>query len=185
MRRIVIIIVLVAVVGFAGYMLLRPKRPATRPRSATADTSGSSVSSRSASSRGRTAGRLKAKTKEDLKAEKAKRRKEERQRRRELKRQEREKRRRLKAAGRRRGRRSKRRRGGQFYVVSAIVSLGSESYALVDGRRVGIGDVVMGRRIVAILPDRLEVEAFGRMTTVRVGESLLPPSYYTERRRRG
>jgi hypothetical protein len=67
--------------------------------------------------------------------------------------------------------------------VKAIVSLGDESYALVDSRRVQVGDVIMGRRIVAVLPDRVEIEAFGKRSSVKVGESLLPPSFGTSSRR--
>lgn len=89
----------------------------------------------------------------------------------------------LRMARSRTSRKAKARRKGQFYVVKAIVSLGSESYALIDSRRVKEGDVIMGRRIVAILPDRLEIEAFGKRSSVKVGESLLPPTYSTKRRR--
>jgi len=189
MRRIVIIIALVAVVGIAGFILLRPKKSAsTRPRSGgDGDTTGTTTTTAAratGSSRGKSAGRLKAKSKEDLKAEKDLRRREEKKRKRELRRQERERKRRLKQARmRRKGSRARRGKKGQYYTVSAIVSLGSESYALVDGRRVGVGDVVMGRRITAIMPDRLEVEAFGKTSTVRVGESLLPSFYYDKRKR--
>ncbi|MEO0004622.1 MAG: hypothetical protein ABIK49_01280 [candidate division WOR-3 bacterium] len=68
--------------------------------------------------------------------------------------------------------------------MEAVVSLGSDSYALIDSRRVRVGDVVMGRKIVAIQPDRIEVEAFGRRNVVRVGESLLPSTYSIRERRR-
>jgi hypothetical protein len=86
----------------------------------------------------------------------------------------------LREARKRRGKRKGRK--GQFYVVKAIVSLGSESYALVDGRRVQVGDVVMGRRIAAILQDRIVIEAFGKQSSVRVGESLLPATYSPRKR---
>ena len=184
MRRIVLIIILVVVVGFAGYMLLRPRGSSQPKETSSADTTGSKRSRRRR--KGKTAGQIKPKTREEIKAERKRRRKEERQRKRELRRREREKRRRLRQARRGRGRRSRRRgRKGRYYVVKAIVSLGDESYALVDGRRVTVGDVVMGRRIVAIRPDRLEIEASGRRSTVRVGESLLPTYYSSKRRRRG
>jgi len=68
--------------------------------------------------------------------------------------------------------------------VKAVVSLGKESYALIDNRRVRVGDVVMGRKILAIQTDQIEVDAFGRRNIVRVGESLLPPTYSTRERRR-
>jgi hypothetical protein len=190
-RRGVLILILVGVVVFAGFMLLRPKNSA-RPSRAKAGTSSDSagtgtqktaaVTSRKPAKPGKTTGRLKARTKEERKVEMKRIREEERKRKRELKRQERERRRMLKQAGSRRGR--KRGRRGEYYVVKAIVSLGSDSYALIDGRRAKPGDVVMGRRIVAIEPDRIEIEAFGRRSTVRVGESLLPPTYSPPRGRR-
>lgn len=176
MRRIVIIIALVAVVGFAGFMLLRPRSGAKRAAKQAASDAVATAQT------GRKSGKLKARSKAEMAEEKKKRKAEERKRKRELRRQERERRRRLRAAGKRRGRRGRRKKG-QLYVVSAIVSLGNESYALIDGRRVGVGDVIMGRRIVSIQPDRLVVEAFGKTTTVRVGESVVPFAY-SERRRR-
>jgi hypothetical protein len=169
-------------------MLLRPKGAAKKGKSArkteqdsagTTTTTGGKRTAQAGSKRGRskgkTAGTLKSMTKEERRAEVKRRRAEEKQRRRELKRQERERRRMLR--GSRRSRKGTRSRKGQFYVVKAIVSLGSESYALIDGRRAQVGDVVMGRKVVAIEPDRIEVESFGRRTTVRVGESLLPSGY--------
>ena len=189
MKRIVPIIAVVIVLGVAAYFLfLRPKGGAKKPRKTktkakSADASGTST--KTPRRRGRTAGRIKPKTKKELRREKRERRKEERRRRREERRRKREERRRLKEARKRRRRRKTRRgRKGQTYVVSAIVSLGPDSYALVDGRRVTEGDVVMGRRIVSIGSDRLEVEAFGKRTTVRVGESLMPDSYFSKRRSR-
>lgn len=182
MRRIVIIIVLVAAVGVAAFFLLRPRRPAAGTRTSSTDTA-TGRSTRRSSRRARTSGRIQPRSKKELRAEKKMRRKEERRRKREARRRQREQRQRLREARRKHGRK---RRGskGNLYVVRAIVSLGSESYALVDGRRVGIGDVVMGRRIVEIQPDHLEIEAFGRRSSVRVGESLLPTSYSTKRGRR-
>lgn len=186
MRRIVLVLILVAVVGFAGFMLLKPKGSARSSKRAAATVTDSTGSVRTAASkgksaakparRGKTTGALKPMTKEERKAEVKRRREEERRRRKALKQQERERKRALKAAGRL-GRSSKRSSKGQYYVVKAIVSLGHDSYALIDGRRAQVGDVVMGRRIVSIEPDRIEVEAFGRQSTVRVGESLLPSSY--------
>jgi len=188
-RRIVLVLILVAVLGFAGYMLLRPRGTAKKGKSARKteqdsaagkNTGGTrSASSSKKSSRGRSkvraSGSLKTMSKEERRAETKRRRAEEKQRRRELKRQERERRRMLR--GSRRGRKGTRSRKGQFYVVKAIISLGSESYALIDGRRAQVGDVVMGRKGLAIAPDRIEVESFGRRSTIRVGESLLPSGY--------
>jgi len=179
-RRIVIIIALVAVVGFAGYMLLRPRSKGRTSRSTPSDSGALAKPSRKG---GRTAGKLKARTKKELAEEKKKLKTEERKRRKALRRQERERKRRLRAARKRRGTRGSRRRKGRLYVVSAIVSLGDDSYALIDGRRVGIGDVIMGRKIVSIQPDRVVVDAFGKTSVVRVGESILPTSYSLDRRR--
>ena len=59
-------------------------------------------------------------------------------------------------------------------MLKAIIAAGNENYALVDARKVQVGDFVMGQKIVQISPDRIEIEAFGKRSTVRVGESLLP-----------
>ncbi|MEO0019997.1 MAG: hypothetical protein ABIK47_05095 [candidate division WOR-3 bacterium] len=187
MRRVIIIIVLVAVVGGLGVMIFgKPKRPpvtrSSRRRVAKVDSA--SVEQVGRHVTGRSVGTLKAKTKEERLAEKKRLREAERKRRRELRRQEREKRRMLRYARTRRGTRRTASRMGSYYVVKAVVSLGSDSYALIDSRRVRVGDVVMGRKIVAIQPDRIEVEAFGRRNVVRVGESLLPSTYSIRERRR-
>lgn len=191
MRRIVLVLVLVAVFVVAGYMLLRPKPKAKSARAksstvAVGDMTDQGVPARpvgkvaksgSKSARtGKVAGTLKASTKEQRRAQMKKIKDDERRRKKELKQQEREKRRMLKGASARGGRR-KASKGGGFYVLKAIILLGDHSYVLVDGRKAQVGDVVMGRRIVEIGQDRIEVEAFGRRSTVRVGESLLPSSY--------
>jgi hypothetical protein len=193
-RRIVLVLILVGVFVVAGYMLLRPKKaaPARGKRSSAAvkDTSdgatpGASKAVKSSAgtkrSSGKVTGSLKGMSKAERKAQLRKIRDEERRRKKELKRAEREKKRMLRAARSRHGRRRGGRKG-QFYTLKAVVSLGSESYALIDSRRAQVGDVVMGRKIVAIGADRIEIEAFGRRSTVRVGESLLPYSYGSKRR---
>lgn len=188
MRRVGILIVLAAVVVVGGILLLRkPKSSRGKSKAKTVQSdstvgmqSGVSVKRRA---KGKTVGRLKAKTKAERLAERKRLRAEEKRKRRELKRRERERRRMLRYARRKHGSR-KTSRKGTYYVVKAVVSLGSESYALIDSRRVSVGDVVMGRRIVDIKPDRIEIEAFGRRTVVRVGESILPTSYFSERKRR-
>ena len=190
MRRYVLVLVLVVVLVIAGYMLLRPKGAKARPKSKTAlaDTSEyggptaagakavRTAGSRSARSTGKVAGSLKASTKEELRAKAKQIRAAEARRKRELKRAEREKKRLLKKSARtRRGRST--RKGQGMHVLKAVVAAGNENYALVDGRKVQIGDFVLGRKIVGISPDRIEIEAFGKRSTVRVGESLLPSSY--------
>lgn len=186
MRRIVIVVALVAVVGVAAFLLLRPKNaPKKGADKTTSDTSevADSEAAKTSRRKGRTAGRVRPKSKAEIRAERKKLRKEERRRKKEQKRREREQRRMLKQAGRRRSKRSKRGSKGRSYVVRAIVYLGADSYALIDGRRVGVGDVIMGRRVVSVEPDRIQIESFGRMTSVRVGESIMPLTFDTKRRR--
>jgi len=190
MRRIVLVLVLVAVLVIAGYMLLRPKGAKARPKSKTAltDTSEyggstaagaqavSPASRRTSRRTGKVAGKLKASTAEERRAKTKQIKAAERARKKELKRQERLKKRMLKTARtKRRGRST--RKGEGMYVLKAVVVTGSENYALVDARKVRVGDFVLGRKIVGISPDRIEIEAFGKRSTVRVGEGLLPPSY--------
>ncbi len=191
MRRIVLVLVLVAVLVVAGYMLLRPRRAPARARSRTAVTTDSTGAAESGdqavrpagrtSRRGRAAGKLKASTAAERRANAKKIRDAERARKKALKRQEREKKRMLRKAARSRGRST--RKGAQPYVLKAVVALGSGNYALVGGRKVQVGDFVLGRKIVGIGLDRIEIEAFGKRSTVRVGESLLPSSYAMTTRR--
>ncbi len=195
MRRIVLVLVLVGVFIVAGYMLLRPKPKAKAgsksSKVAVGDSTGHGASAGSVTQaaksgkksgrKGKVAGTLKASSKEDRRAQAKKIRDEERRRRKELKVQAREKRRMLKGA-RARGGRRKTGQGVGFYVLKAVILLGDHSYVLIDGRKAQVGDVVMGRKIVGIGQDRIEIEAFGRRSTVRVGESLLPSSYSPKRR---
>jgi len=187
MRTIVLVLVLVGVLAIAGYMVLRPKGAKARPKSKTAlaDTSEyggstgtaakavSPAGKRTAKSTGKVAGQLKASTKAERSAKAKQIRAAERARKKQLKAQARAKRKLLsKSARNRRGRSA--RKGGGVYVLKAVVANGSENYAMVDARKVQVGDFVMGRKIVGISPDRIEIEAFGKRSTVRVGESLLP-----------
>lgn len=194
MRRIVLIVVLVAVFVVAGYLLLRPKRAPARSRSRTAltDTAGGAGSTTSSAravrpsgsrtaKTGRVTGTLRASTKAERRAKAKKIRDAERKRKKELRRREREKKRMLRRAASRRGRRTTR-KGGGYYVLKAIIAVGSQSYALIDGRRVQAGDFVLGRKVIEITRDRIEIEAFGRRSTVRVGQSLMPSSYTPTRR---
>ena len=171
-------------------MLLRPKGAKARPKSRTVltDTSeygGSTAAGaravrpagrRAGRKTGKVAGNLKASTAEERRAKTKQIKAAERARKKELKRQERLKKRMLKMARvKRRGRST--RKGEGMYVLKAVVVTGSENYALVDARKVRVGDFVLGRKIVGISPDRIEIEAFGKRSTVRVGESLLPSSF--------
>jgi hypothetical protein len=189
MRRIVLVLVLVVVLAIAGYMLLRPKgaraRPRSRSQTALTDTTeyaGSAASgaraarpagSRTARRTGKVAGTLKASTVAERHAKAKQIRDAERARKKELARQARAKKKLLSKSARGRHGRSTR-KGGGLYVLKAIVATGSENYALVDSRRVQVGDFVLGRKIVGISPDRIEIEAFGKRSTVRVGGSLAP-----------
>jgi hypothetical protein len=185
-RRIVLILVLVAVVGLAGFLLLRPKggaRSAKKADSGDSTATGkSTVATTVKKTGGKVAGKVKPKTAAERKAETKRIRDAERKRKRDLRRAESERRKALRYARSRRGKRRTRSKG-QFYVLKAIVALGDGSYALIDNRRVQVGDVLMGRRIVTIMPDRIEVEAFGKRSTVRVGEGLLPPTFGARSRR--
>jgi hypothetical protein len=194
-RRIVLVLILVAVFVVAGYFLLRPKRSAPRAKSTKAAVQGaveegktaarSAVSAtRSTGSRkaGKVAGSLRASSKEERRTKAKMIRDEERRRKRALKFAEREKRRMLRGARARTGRRTTR-KGGTLYVLKATVSVGTQNYALIDGRKVQVGDFVLGRKIVNIGADRIEIEAFGRRSTVLVGQSLMPTSYAPTKRR--
>jgi len=186
-RRIVIILVLAAAVVLGAFLLIRKPKKVSSPRARRQTIQRDSLASigreRSAT-RGRTTGSIRVVSKGERIAERKRLREAERKRRQELRRQEREKRRMLRYAHSRRGSRRRRGQKGTYYVVKAVVSLGKESYALIDNRRVRVGDVVMGRKILAIQTDQIEVDAFGRRNIVRVGESLLPPTYSTRERRR-
>lgn len=181
MRRIVLILVLVAVVALAGFILLRKKGAAPSAKKAeSGDTTAAGKSAPATTVKktgGKVTGKVAPKSTADRKAEAKRIRDAERKRKRELRRAESERRKALRFARSRRGKRRTSRSKGQFYVLKAIVALGDGSYALIDNRRVQVGDVLMGRRIVAIMPDRIEVEAFGKRSTVRVGEGLLPPTF--------
>ncbi len=196
MRRIVLVLVLVGVFIVAGYMLLRPKPKAGSAKAKSTKVAVGDAGDEGATSspvtkvaasgsksakKGKVAGTLKASTKDERRAQLKKIKDDERRRKKELKQQEREKRRMLKGASARGGR-HKTSKGGGFYVLKAIIFLGDHSYVLIDGRKAQMGDVVMGRKIVGIGQDRILVEAFGRQSTVRVGESLLPSSYSPKRR---
>jgi sRNA-binding protein len=185
MRRIVLVLVLVVVLAVAGYMLFRPKRAPARAKARSALTDSSDYGgARPASavrpaanrpkSSGKVTGKLTATTAEERRAKAKQIRAQERARQRELKRQERLKKRMLSASARTRRSRRTGRKGGETYVLKAVVATGSENYALVDSRKVQVGDFVLGRKIVGISPDRIEIEAFGKRSTVRVGESLMP-----------
>ena len=103
MRRIVIVVILVAAFAVAGYMLFRPKggAQAAKAKTTVADSSGkadatfgqtAAVKPAAKRTTGKTTGSLKPMTREERKAQVKKLRAEEKRRKKELKRQEREKR---------------------------------------------------------------------------------------------
>lgn len=176
MRRIILFIILGVLIVFASTRLFSRSKPkanvGTRKKS-------SSDTLAVRAQRGRTAGQIKTKTKEELREEKRRAQREERARRREIRRRQRELER-LRRLSRRRRSRSK--RAKQIYVLRAIMKIDSEKYALIDSRRMGIGEEISGRRIVEIGDDRIIIEEFGRRREVRMGESILP-SVLREKRR--
>jgi hypothetical protein len=187
MRRIVLVLLLLVVFVVAGYMLLRPKPKAKPARASSSTVAGVDMSGQDVQAKpvgtvaktgsksvkaGKVAGTLKPTSKEDRRAQIKKIKDAERLRKKALK-----KRRMLKSASARGGRRSSRTKGAGLYVLKAIILLGNDSYVLIDSRKAQVGDVVMGRKIVDIGQDRIEIEAFGKRSTVRVGESLLPQAY--------
>lgn len=177
MRRIILFIILGVLVVFAFTRLFsRPKPQAT---AGTRKKSSDTLAIRTR--KGKTAGQIKTKTKEELREERRRAQREERARRRELRRRQRELERMRRLS--RRKRRIRSRRATQIYVLRAIMKIDSEKYALIDSRRMGIGEEISGRRIVEIGDDRIVIEEFGRRREVRIGESILP-SVLTQKRRR-
>ncbi|MCX7785138.1 MAG: hypothetical protein N2201_02775 [candidate division WOR-3 bacterium] len=176
MRRIILFIVLGVLVIFAFTRLFsRPKPTGGTKKKSSSDTL--AVRSR----RGKTAGQIKTKTKEELREEKRRAQRAERARLRELRRRQRELERMRRLSRRKRRIRSK--RAKQIYVLRAIMKIDSEKYALIDTRRMTIGEEISGRKIVEIGDDRIVIEEFGRRREVRMGESILP-SVLTQKRRR-
>lgn len=182
-RGILFLIILAVLVVFAWQVVLKPK-PASKStkRKTKADTTETKVSERT---KARRVGKLNRQTAEERKAEKARLRAERRRLRQELRRRRREER--LARKGiKRKGRSKSTRKGISAYVLQAIIWFDvGPSYALIDGRRYEIGDVVSNRRIVSIKQDQIVVDYRGQKSVVRMGESVLPSIYLgTERRRR-
>ncbi len=182
-RGILFLIILVALVFFAWQVVLKPKKTSQRVSKKTKTEV--SETTEPTKKRGKRVGKLKRLSKEERKAEKERLRAERKKMRQELRRRKREER--LARAGSRSKRRGKKsRKGISAYVLQAIIWFDVEpSYAMIDGKRYEIGDVVSGRKIIAIKQDYIVVDYRGTQTTVRMGESVLPKGYFgTERRRR-
>uniref|UniRef100_A0A7C6A9W2 Uncharacterized protein n=1 Tax=candidate division WOR-3 bacterium TaxID=2052148 RepID=A0A7C6A9W2_UNCW3 len=182
-RGILFLIILAVLVIFAWQVVLKPKpAPKSTKKKTKADTTETKEVKKT---KGRRVGKLKRQTAEERKAEKKRLRAERKRLREELRRRKREER--LARKGiRKKGRGKSTRKGVSAYVLQAIIWFDvGPSYAMIDGRRYEVGDVVSGRRIVAINQDQIVIDYRGQQSVVRMGESLLPKSYLgTERRRR-
>lgn len=184
-RGVLFLIILAALVVFAWQVVLKPK-PASKSKTTKKTKTEKTSTSKTSKRRPKKAGKLKKLTREERKAERARIRAERRRRKQELRRRKKEERLAKKAAKRRSKGRGTRKRGVSSYVLQAIVWFDvGPSYAMIDGRKYEAGDIVQGRKIIAIRQDQIVVDYRGNQNVVRMGESILPRGYYgTERRRR-
>jgi F0F1-type ATP synthase membrane subunit b/b' len=181
-RGILFLIILAALVFFAWQVVLKPKSGAKVKAAVKKAKTEASQAVGTVKKGGKRAGKLKKQTKEEKKAEKDRSRAERRKIKQELRRRKQEERSARKAAKSKRGKKSKKRIGA--YVLQAIVWFDvGPSYAMVDGRKYELGDVVSGRKIVAIKQDQIVVDYRGAQTVVRMGESVLPKGYFETGRR--
>lgn len=182
-RGILFLIILAALVVFAWQVVLKPK-PASRQKGAKKTKADTSAVVRSTTKKGRKVGKLKRQTKEERKAEKERIRAERKRLRQELRRRRREERLAKRGIKRKRSGRTAR-KGTGAYVLQAIIWFETgPSYAMIDGRRYEVGDIISGRRVVAIKQDQIIVEYQGTQTVVRMGDSVLPRSFFETGRRR-
>ncbi|MEO0092804.1 MAG: hypothetical protein ABIK93_07890 [candidate division WOR-3 bacterium] len=184
-RGILFLVILAVLVFFAWQVVLKPK-PAKKPgTSKKTKAKTSETAEPETKKRGRRVGKLKRQTAEERKAEKARLRAERKRLKQELRRRKREERLARKRV-KKKGRSKSARKGLSAYVLQAIVWFDvGPSYCMIDGRRYEVGDVISGRKIVAIKQDQIVIDYRGTQSIVRMGESILPSSYLgTERRRR-
>lgn len=180
MRKIIIIIVIIAVLAFAGTRIFFRKKTVTTTKQP------------------KTAGEIKPKTKQQLEAEKRQARREERKRKRELQKRLRAERKAARLArrqygyygyrrygygtyrGTRRGYRgslsaaSRIKKKTQLYQLTAIFIADGKYVALIDNQQYEVGDIIQGRKIVNILSDRIVIDEYGKTKEVKIGESILP-----------
>ncbi|MEO0083114.1 MAG: hypothetical protein ABIK33_01830 [candidate division WOR-3 bacterium] len=179
MRKIIIVIVIIALLAFAGTRIFSRKKTVTSTKPA------------------KTAGEIKPKTKQQLEAERRQARREERKRKRELQKRLRAERKAARLArgtygyGYRRygyGAYRQMRRGyrgslsaagrikrkTQLYQLTAIFIADDKYIALIDNQQYKVGDVIQGRKIVNILSDRVVIDEYGKTKEVKIGESILP-----------
>jgi hypothetical protein len=129
---------------------------------------GAAKLARSAGAKGKK-GSLQGLTPEQRTAEKRRLRDEKRRLRQELSRKKREER----LAGRAARSRGARKSGGRsLYDAYMLKGTVAGSYALVGSRRLEKGDVVAGKKIIDIGSDRIVVEQFGTLFTIRLGEPI-------------
>jgi len=184
-RGVLFLIILAALVVFAWQVVLKPK-PASKAKTTKKTKTAKSDDSKETKRQPKKAGKLKKLTREERKAERARLRTEKRRRKQELRRRKKEERLAKKAAKSRTKGKGRSKKGVSAYVLQAIVWFDvGPSYAMIDGRKYETGDIVQGRKIVAIKQDQIVVDYRGSQNVIRMGESILPRGYYgTERRRR-
>ncbi|MEO0077348.1 MAG: hypothetical protein ABIK19_06745 [candidate division WOR-3 bacterium] len=181
MRKIIIVIVIIALLVFAGTRIFARKKTAASAKPA------------------KTAGEIKPKTKQQLEAERRQARREERRRKRELQKRLRAERKAARLARRTYGYYGYRRRYGygayrqarrgyrgslsaasrikrktQLYQLTAIFVANDKYIALIDNQQYKVGDIIQGRKIINILSDRVVIDEYGKTKEVKIGESILP-----------
>ncbi|MEO0089081.1 MAG: hypothetical protein ABIK56_00935 [candidate division WOR-3 bacterium] len=167
MRRIITILILVFILIFVGSRILK-KKPVQQAVKKTQEVA-------EGSKRARRAGRKTGGLEKREKKSKEERRKERELRKLERKRlkEERKRQRELQKLQRQKKKRSRKKKAG-MYILQAIVTVENTPYALIDGKQYKVGDEIMGRRIVKIDSDKITLDYFGEITTVRVGEGCVP-----------
>jgi hypothetical protein len=176
-RGVLFIIILAALVFFAWQVVLKPKSKASAKAAVKKAKTTTTEAVETVKKGGKRAGKLKKQTADERKAEKARLRAEKRRLKQELRRKKAEERLAKRLAKSRKSRKGKKQTG--VYVLQAIVWFDvGPSYAMIDGRKYEIGDVVSGRKIVAIRQDQIIVDYQGTQTVVRMGESVLPKAYF-------
>ncbi|MDH5186277.1 MAG: hypothetical protein ACETVX_01995 [bacterium] len=183
-RGILFLLILVALVFFAWQVVLKPKPAKSKTSKKTKEVK--PKTEKTIKKRSKRSGRLKKLTKEERKAEKALKRAERKRRREELRRRKREERLAKRAARRKRGKSGRKsKKGLGAYILQAIIWYDvGPSYAMIDGRRFEVGDVISGRKIVTIKPDQIVVDYRGNKSVIRMGESVLPSGYFSTVKRR-
>jgi hypothetical protein len=126
-------------------------------------------------------GALQAMTPEERVVERKRLKEEKRRLRAETQRKRREERLALRGSKSRAGRHTGRRALYDAYMLKGTFA---GRYALVGSRRLERGDVIAGKRLVDIGPDRITLEQFGNRLTVRIGE-MVERGVETGSRRRG